>query len=170
MGEKKFTVEDMAAAFQQGHKERYHMTGCFYKVLLEAFDKETADQIVQKAYFAFGHLKHHGKPVVQGDVLNLCKNYTVGENDFIPADPGAIPYELVSEDKAVIQWAVNGEAPCAEIWMETGLTREQACGMCANAAYGDIGYADLCGLDGYMTKTICAGDPLCEFVVERRKG
>lgn len=170
-GEKLFTLEELKDSTMQANSARYKMSGCFYLALLDNFDKETADKIVQQAYFKYGHLKHPKAEIIPGSVSKICETYAPGEFPYFPASPGDIPTEVLSEDKAVIRWCTHceGEAPCVTMWKQTGLNHEQAVQMCHNAGMGDIGYADKCNLNGYMTKTVADGDDCCEFVVERRK-
>lgn len=169
-GEKLFTLDELKDSTMLANKARYKLTGCLYLAAMEIVGKELADKIVQQGYFKYGHLKHEGKEIIPGDVRRICEIYAPGEFPYFPAAPGEIPTEVVSEDEAVIQWCNGFDwPPCVAIWQETGMTKEQAIDMCHNAGYGDIGYADKCGLDGCMTKYACEGHGCCEFVVKTRK-
>ena len=173
-GEKLFTLEEIKDSTFLANKARYKLTGCIYLALLDLVGKEMADKVIQEGYYRYGHLKHEGKEIIPNDVKRICEIYAPGEFPYFPAAPEDIPYEVLSEDKAVIRWCMDmpgDKRPgCVIYWEECGMTREQAIDMCHNASYGDIGYADKCGLDGYMTKWACQQDcDCCEFVVERRK-
>ncbi len=170
-GEKLFTLEELKDSTMLANKARYKLSGCFYLALLDNFDQETADKIVQQAYFKYGHLKHEGQEIIPNDVKRICEIYEPGEFPYFPAEPGQIPYEVESEDRAIIRWCVGcqGKPGCVQFWEEAGMTPEQAIQMCHNAGMGDVGYADKCGLDGRMTKYAADGHGCCEFVVERRK-
>lgn len=168
MSEKMYTLEELKDSTIGASKARYKMVGCFYKVLLEEFGKEKAEEIISKAYSVYGHLKHPEVAVKQGDLKNICETYAAGEHPYLPPDDFKIPYEIHG-DEAVIRWCMEGVCGGLDWFQEAGLSREEASDLCRCACSGDVGYADKCGLDGHFTQTVGEGAPYCEFIVRKRK-
>lgn len=169
MEEKKmYTLDDVMASTREAQKQRYVFTGCVYKTLLDELGKERADDLLYKAYFRYGHLKHEDVEVVKGDLAQYCDTYARGEFSYNPYSMD-MPYEI-NGDEAVLRWCTNGECGGLLWFAEGGLTEEQVRDICwCCAVGGDIGYADKCGLDAHFTHTCATGGPCCEIVLKRRK-
>ena len=166
--EKRFTLDDVVASTQEAEKARYQFTGCMYKVLLEELGKDRANDLMHKAYFAYGHTKHPTAPIVPGDPEGFCKTYARGEHSYFPYSMD-MPYK-VDDDGAVMQWCTDGCCIGLAWFADVGLNPEQVRELCWDCAVaGDIGYADKCGLDAYFTKTCATGADCCEIVLKKRK-
>ena len=167
MEEKKFTMEELKQSTMLAEKARYKFTGCTYKVLCEELGEEKAQELLGKAYFAYGQLKHADAEVIPGDIAHFCDVYARGENPFFPYSM-KMPYE-VEGDHGKIEWCIENGCIGLDWFKEAGLTDREVCDLCKKCAvYGDIGYADKCGIEGYFTHTCADGSNGCEMILKKK--
>jgi len=168
--EKKFTLEDVKASTTEADSARYRFVGCMYKTLIEELGQDKANELMNKAYYRYGYVKHPEAEIREGDLVHFCETYRHGEHTYYPYSMD-MPCKIDEEKGvAVIQWCTGGVCGGLQWFTEGGLTPEEANSLCWNAAVaGDIGYANKCGLDAHFNHTCATGKGCCEFVVEKRK-